>query len=142
MHVLSRLAAAIPLATTVWALPTSSNTSSTSTLYVSHYDGHVYTLALDTAAGSLTLANSVQACGEMPSWVTYDAPSHTLYCVDESGSSANSGNGTLSSFNVASDGSLINGTLIQTAKATTLPGGVASVIYEDNDGREYLAIAH
>lgn len=136
MHVLSRLAAAIPLVTAIWALP-SSNTSTPSTLYVSHYDGHVYTLSLDTAARKLTLADSLQACGQMPSWVTYDAMSRTLYCVDESGSSANSGNGTLSSFTASE-----NGTLTQTAKATTLPGGVASVIYEDNDGREYLAIAH
>ncbi|CRG84580.1 putative protein SERP1457 [Talaromyces islandicus] len=140
MHVLSRLAAALPLATTIWAFPTSTNTSSpSSTLYVSHYDGHVYTLSLDTAARSLTLAGSLQACGAMPSWVTYDAPSNTLYCVDESGSSANSGNGTLSSFSPTSSS---NVPLRLTDKTTTLPGGVASVIYKDNDGRDYLAIAH
>jgi hypothetical protein len=121
----------------VCALPTTTNTTTTTTLYVSHYDGHIYTLALDTVKRSLTLAGSLKACGDMPSWLTYDSAGHTLYCVDESGFNANFGNGTLSSFTVSS-----NGSLSKTAKVTTLPGGVASVIYNDIDGRDYLAIAH
>jgi 6-phosphogluconolactonase (cycloisomerase 2 family) len=137
MRAISRLAVAITFVCTVCALPTTTTNTTTTTLYVSHYDGHIYTLALDTIERSLTLAGSLKACGDMPSWLTYDSAGRTLYCVDESGFNASIGNGTLSSFIVSS-----NGTLSQTAKVTTLPGGVASVIYNDIDGRNYLAIAH
>jgi hypothetical protein len=121
-----------------WARPHGEKTrTTTQNLYVSHYDGHVFSLTLDTEASTLTLTDTLQACGGMPSWLTIDAATSTLYCVDESGTSANVGNGSLSSFAVYADGSLK-----ETAKVTTLPAGVASVIYEGHAGKKYLAIAH
>jgi 6-phosphogluconolactonase (cycloisomerase 2 family) len=85
----------------------------------------------------LTLTETLQACGGMPSWLTIDDATSTLYCVDESGTSANVGNGSLSSFAVHADGSLK-----EKVKVTTLPAGVASVIYEGDAEKKYLAIAH
>ncbi|KAH8698006.1 Lactonase, 7-bladed beta-propeller-domain-containing protein [Talaromyces proteolyticus] len=115
--------------------------SALSTLFVSHYDGHVFTLNLNASGGHLIQSNSLQACGSMPSWLTYDAATAMLYCVDESGSSANSGNGTLSSF-VVDTRNKGSSALTKEATTETLPGGVASVIYEGDCHRRYLAIAH
>jgi 6-phosphogluconolactonase (cycloisomerase 2 family) len=112
--------------------------ASAENLFVSHYDGHVFSLDLDTDASSLTLTQSLLACGGMPSWLTFDAGTRTLYCVDESGTSANVGNGSLSSFHVSPGGAL----QVEVANVTNLPGGVASVIYEGLGGKKYMAIAH
>jgi 6-phosphogluconolactonase (cycloisomerase 2 family) len=110
------------------------------TLYASHYDGHIFTLSLsaspDGSDNSLTLANTLQACGSMPSWLTLDADEHVLYCVDESGTNSY-GNGTLSSFAISPNGSLTD----SSTKVNTMPGGVASVIYQAGD-KKFLAIAH
>ncbi|KAH8704812.1 Lactonase, 7-bladed beta-propeller-domain-containing protein [Talaromyces proteolyticus] len=104
-----------------------------STLFVSHYDGHIYTLTL-SSNNSLTQTGALTACGSMPSWLTYSSATNTLYCVDESGTTGSS-NGTLSAFTPENDG------LKQLVKTNTLPGGVASVVYTADAG-DFLAIAH
>jgi hypothetical protein len=113
------------------------------TLYVSHYDGHIYTLTFNSTDSdpdtSLTLANTLQACGSMPSWLELDAAANTLYCVDESGSSQTSGNGSLTALDI---GSSFATNPIVVAETGTLAGGVASVIYEAGDDDKFLAIAH
>ncbi|OKL55603.1 hypothetical protein UA08_09032 [Talaromyces atroroseus] len=120
------------------------------TLYASHYDGHIFTLSLSASQNgstSLTLASTLQACGEMPSWLMLDAAEHVLYCVDESGTKSY-GNGSLSSFAISSNGSLAESSS-SSSKVTTMPGGVASVIYQAGDNnnnnkkkKKFLAIAH
>lgn len=111
------------------------------TLYISHYDGHVYTLNFDASNpdpdSSLTLVNTLQTCGSMPSWLELDAPTGLLYCVDESGTSQTSGNGSLTALDVtaATEPVVI-------AETETLAGGVASVIYGAGDDEKFIAIAH
>lgn len=110
------------------------------TLYVSHYDGHVHTLTFDATnpdpRSSLTLANTIQACGSMPSWLELDAATKTLYCVDESGRTQTSGNGSLTAFDIST---ATKPRLV--AETETLAGGVASVIYHAGD-KKFIAIAH
>lgn len=107
------------------------------TLYVSHYDGHIYTLTFNpknpNPNTSLTLSNTLQACGSMPSWLELDTYTNTLYCVDESGTSQTSGNGSLTALDIkaAKKPRVV-------AETGTLAGGVASVIYDE----KFIAIAH
>ncbi|RHZ43936.1 lactonase family protein [Aspergillus thermomutatus] len=111
--------------------------ASAATLYATHYSGSVYTLALDHRNGNynLSLASAMTTCGGMPSWLTLDPSTRTLYCSDETGDATT--NGTLSSYAVAGDGSLT-----QLAKVVDIGGGVHSVVYEGDHGAKYLAIAH
>jgi hypothetical protein len=106
------------------------------TLFVSHYDGQVYTLQLtNNSAGQYTLAQSsvITACGGLPSWLTYDAANSNLYCTDET----MYGSASVSSFKASAQGVLSN-----TVKATTPYGGVANTLYGGSDGKGYIATAH
>ena len=70
-------------------------------LYATHYDGTVSTLTLNGTAETnytLTVAASLRACGQSPSWLVRDVPNGMLYCSDESG------NGTISAFSVPGNG--------------------------------------
>lgn len=121
------------------SVPTAATATEERTLYISHYDGHIYTLVFNESDSnvntSLTLTNTLEACGSMPSWLELDT--QVLYCVDESGS-LTSGNGSLSSYEVADCGDLT-----EVASAETLAGGVASIIYEAAGGADkFIAIAH
>ncbi|RAL02493.1 lactonase family protein [Aspergillus ibericus CBS 121593] len=107
-------------------------------LYATHYDGNVYTLSLDRGDNdtySLSLASSLKTCGSMPSWLTFDLDSRILYCSDETGDA--SVNGSLTTLSADQDG-----TLTEIATAVAPGGGVNNVIYIDDDGAQYLAIAH
>ena len=113
-----------------------SSTASAFKLFTTHYAGTVSTLTLSkSTAGNgsygLEVSSSITACGKMPSWLTYSKEKKKLWCSDESFNL----NGTLSSFDVGKDGSLV-----QTAKITTLGGGVNSVVYGKGEG--FLAVAH
>ncbi|KAI9926710.1 hypothetical protein ASPWEDRAFT_720992 [Aspergillus wentii DTO 134E9] len=118
-------------------LPLFLSLASAAKLYATHYDGNVYSLSLDRYNGnySLTVASSLKACGEMPSWVTYDADDRILYCSDESGDVKTQS--SLSAFTAAEDGKLT-----QTAKAKAVGAGVDSVIYNGTNGDQYIAIAN
>ncbi|KAF3400918.1 putative 6-phosphogluconolactonase [Talaromyces pinophilus] len=111
------------------------------TLYVSHYDGHIYTLKFDPKNPdpntSLTLSNTLQACGSMPSWLELDTYTNTLYCVDESGTSQTSGNGSLTALDITAPKKPR-----VVSETETLAGGVASVIYDAGDDEKFIAIAH
>ena len=134
------------------------------TLYATHYNGHVYTLTLshpssadpDPGTGyTLSQTQSLKTCGELPSWLTL-APSHStpegnpikgkekrvVYCTDESGSPSQ--NGSLTALSVSSE----DGRLTEVVKVDTPGGGVYSTVYEssgsegEGDGGRWLAIAH
>ncbi|EED23491.1 conserved hypothetical protein [Talaromyces stipitatus ATCC 10500] len=127
---------------TITSLLLFSATSLAKTLYVSHYDGHVYTLTYNTTdpnpETSLTLASTLTACGSMPSWLELDADAYLLYCIDETGTSQTSGNGSLTSFDISD----VSRPAV-VSETGTLAGGVASVIYEaGEEGEKFIAIAH
>ncbi|RDW78568.1 lactonase family protein [Aspergillus mulundensis] len=115
----------------------------TSTLYATHYNtSSIYTLSLTRFNGSYSLTEtaSLKTCGTYPSWITLDSSTKTLYCSDEDGyrNADESVNGSLTALSVGEDGSL-------SEKAVTgnAPGsGVHNVVYEDEEGEKYLAIAH
>ncbi|KAF4210402.1 hypothetical protein CNMCM6805_008677 [Aspergillus fumigatiaffinis] len=125
-------------------LPLFASLASAATLYATHYSGSVYTLSLTHRNGKydLSLASDMTTCGGMPSWLTLDCDTSTLYCTgrtlycsDETGDATT--NGTLTSYTVGKDGSLT-----QLAKVVDVGGGVHSVVYEGDDGAKYIAIAH
>ncbi|PWY69760.1 6-phosphogluconolactonase [Aspergillus heteromorphus CBS 117.55] len=107
-------------------------------LYATHYSGTVSTLSLDrdnNGSYLLSLASSLETCGSMPSWLTFDSTSRILYCSDETGDA--SIDGSVTSLAAGQDG-----TLTDITTATAPGGGVDSVIYNGDDGARYLAIAH
>lgn len=113
--------------------PTHSHTPSY--LWATHYNGHLYSLVFNGT--DLSLSNSTQTCGAMPSWLTFDSESRVLYCSDESGTEDPKTHGSLTAYHPTDDGGL---DLV--ARTQTMGGGVNSVIYEDGKGGKYLAIAH
>lgn len=112
------------------SLPLTLAKPSTSTLYATHYNGHVYTLTLNE--NDLSLASTADTCGSMPSWLTLDTTSRTLYCTDET---ADEGSETTLSIDD-------NGKLTEIATAKDVGGGVNSVIYEGEGEKRLLAVAH
>ncbi|KAJ5762171.1 uncharacterized protein N7511_005553 [Penicillium nucicola] len=110
-----------------------------STLWATHYNGNVYTLTLKD--NDLQITQTLKTCGKMPSWLTLDAHSRTVYCSDEDGTTDASTHGSLTALRVG-----VNGSLSEIAKTDTVGGGVASVIYgSDGPGEKsgkYIAIAH
>ena len=105
---------------------------SPSTLYATHYNGHVYTLTLNENENNLSLASTANTCGSMPSWLTLDTASRTLYCTDETASK-----GSETSLFVDDDGKLA-----ETAVAKDVGGGVNSVFYTGEGEKRFLAVAH
>ncbi|OKO98748.1 hypothetical protein PENSUB_8999 [Penicillium subrubescens] len=108
---------------------------SSARLWATHYNGNVYTLSFN--GHDLSLADTAKTCGAMPSWLTFDPETRTVYCSDEDGTADPSTHGSLWAYQAGEDGKLH-----QIAKTNTVGGGVNSVIYEDGDGEKYLAIAH
>lgn len=107
-------------------------------LWVSHYSGKVYTLNYDPRGNNgqpaLTIKQTLESCGGMPSWLTFDAGPELLYCIDESYQP----NGTLTMY--AADS---NSLLTEKATVETMPGGVATTVFNGRDNhKEFLAIAH
>lgn len=65
----------------------------------------------------------------MPSWVTQDSASKRLFCMDESKT-----NGTVSSYEIAQ-----NGSLYLLNSIVTLPGAAHGALFGQGNG---LAVAH
>ncbi|KAJ5343919.1 hypothetical protein MYU51_002155 [Penicillium brevicompactum] len=103
-------------------------------LWATHYNGNVYTLELNN--NDLTLKQTLKTCGAMPSWLTLDPKSRTVYCSNEDGTTDASTHGSLTALHVAGNGQLHEGAVVE-----TIGGGVNSVIYEADKGK-FLAIAH
>ena len=131
MHLQNLLPILSALGTTSAAIITSKQTH----LWATHYNGNVYTLALKN--NDLSISQTLKTCGDMPSWLTLDAQTRTVYCSDESGTADPPTNGTLTALHVKPDGTLRKG-----AVAKTVGGGVNSVIYESDAGKKFIAIAH
>ncbi len=100
------------------------------TLLASHYNGQIYTLALDVANGSLAVASQTAACGTTPGWLELYSDTKTLYCFDESWS----GSGFIASYSVAADGKLS-----KTAQVPTTGNDVHGALYGGADGRSFVA---
>ena len=115
--------------------PASVSHAPASRLWATHYNGNVYSLTLSGA--NLSITDTQKTCGAMPSWLTFDAQSRTLYCSDESGTVDASTHGSLTAYHAAADGKLK-----QIAKTNTVGGGVYSTIFEAGKSDKYLAIAH
>lgn len=103
-------------------------------LLASHYTGKVY--SLDLTNGTLKSTSSIGGCGKMPSWLTLDSETGTLYCFDESGAGQGVGGGVVTSYTVNSDGSLK-----QSGQAKTSGGDVHGWLYGGADGRGFVAMA-
>lgn len=103
-------------------------------LLVSHFSGQIYSLSLSESSGNRTLSvtSSTAGCGRLPAWLQLDPKNDTVYCIDENWS----GPGNVSSFSVATDGSLT-----QTGKSTTAGMSVHGMFYGGNDGRGFFATA-
>ncbi|KOS38176.1 hypothetical protein ACN38_g11009 [Penicillium nordicum] len=110
-------------------------TTSAAHLWATHYNGNVYSLTLKN--NNLSLSQTLNTCGDMPSWLTLDAHTRTVYCSDENGTADASTHGSLTALHVKPDGTLREG-----AVAKTVGGGVNSVVYESDAGKKFIAIAH
>ena len=103
-------------------------------LYASQYVGTVSLLTFDESTESLSLTQSLTACGRMPAWLTWNSATKKLYCTDENYYSSTA---TISELSAGSDMRLsVN------AIANTPSGGVANVLYGGSNGAGYIAIAH
>ncbi|KAL1856892.1 hypothetical protein VTK73DRAFT_8215 [Phialemonium thermophilum] len=104
-------------------------------LLVSHYSGNLYSLSLGTEGGgngTLSIQQTLRAGGVMPSWLTLDAASGSLYVTDES----NFGGSSLTQLSVSADGTLQTG-----AVARASGGELHSCLYGGSDGKGFLAAA-
>ncbi len=101
-------------------------------LFVSHYNGNIYALSY-TAPSTLTLTHTLKAGGQMPSWLTFDSTSRTLYVTDESGAT---GGSTLTAISAGTDGSL---KVSSTGRSNG--GELHSTLYGGSDGKSFLAAA-
>lgn len=102
-------------------------------LFVSHFNGNIYTLTYESQGlsnSSLSIDSVTTGCGNMPSWLTLDEKSRTLYCFDESW-----GGGVVSSFDIS------NGSLELTGQAETSGGDVHGYFYGGEDENSFLATA-
>lgn len=108
-------------------------------LLASHYSGQVYSLDLSLSGtpGTLISTSSIGLCGKMPSWLTLDSETGTLYCFDESGAGQQGiSGGVVTSYVVNADGSLK-----QSGQAKTAGGDVHGWLYGGSDGRGFVATA-
>jgi 6-phosphogluconolactonase (cycloisomerase 2 family) len=106
-------------------------------LFVSHFSGTVYSLSYtsgNNGNGSLALKSSASGCGRMPSWLTFDSPSKSLYCFDETGSWG--GGSVVASFAVNTDGSLKS-----SGQAKSTGGEVHGSLYGGVNGTSFVAMA-
>ena len=103
-------------------------------LLVSHYNGNLYSLALTTsgATGSLAIKQTLRAGGTMPSWLTLDSATGTLYVTDES----TYGSPVLTTVSVGANGNLAT---VSTARSNG--GELHSTLYGGADGKGFIAAA-
>ncbi|KAJ5779099.1 Cytochrome cd1-nitrite reductase-like C-terminal heme d1 [Penicillium paradoxum] len=104
-------------------------------LWATHYNGTVYTLTLNK--NDLSITQTLDTCGDMPSWLTFDPKTRTVYCIDETGTADPSTHGSVTVLHAA-----LNGKLHEIAATNAVGGGVNSVIYQSDWGKKFLAIAH
>ena len=71
-------------------------------IFVATYDGKVHTVHYD-GDGGLEDRSNTAACGENPTWLTYDHEHNKLWCLDER---KNSDQGAIVSFDASEEGEL------------------------------------
>lgn len=110
--------------------------SSATSLFVSSYAGTLTSLSLTESSGNFTLNQSFVSteCAPNPSWLTLDANRGLLFCLNEGLETLN---GSLSSFKVNTDGSLIH-----VQNTTTISGPVSGIVYGAPGGHRAIALAH
>lgn len=107
-------------------------------LFVSSYDGNVTSLSLTGSGSNYSFQATFRDtnCGTSPSWLVYDKPAGTLYCLDEdTASSTQSG---LTSYKFNESGML---TLAQSRLNLSTPSAVNGAIFGSGDFKA-MAIAH
>jgi hypothetical protein len=111
--------------------------ASNAILLASHFNGAVFTLALNTQGtgingtqGTLAITSASGGCGSTPTWLQYYGDTKKLYCFDESWQ----GYGTMAEYNVSADG-----TLVVTGQAKTTGNDVHGVLYGGPNGRSFVA---
>lgn len=104
--------------------------TSAANIFVSHYQGTITNLNLNTDGSTYTLTtNNTLTIGGQPSWLTWDSKSRTLYASDET----SSGSASLWSVSAGTDGKL---SLL--GKSSAPLGSVHNTLY----GNGYIALAH
>lgn len=104
-------------------------------LYVSHFSGEVYSLTFaedGSGNGTLSVDASTSGCGSLPSWLTLDRTSGSLYCFDESWY----GSGVVSSFDVSSSSGARS-----TGSAKTAGNTVHGWLYGGTNGNSFVSTA-
>jgi hypothetical protein len=106
-------------------------------LLASHYsEATINYLSFSGDELTLSGSRSTNSSGnKLPSWVTYDSVEKAVYVPDEFFVDATQGN--LVSYAIRA-----NDTVVETGKATTPYGVVATVLYGGADGRSFIANAH
>jgi hypothetical protein len=114
------------------ALPTA--LAASANLLVSHYNGNLYSLSLTTSGstGTLAVKQTVKTCGTMPSWLTLDSASGSLWCTDES----TYGSPILTQLSVSASGSMT-----VSGQAKSGGGDLHSTLYGGSDGKGFIATA-
>lgn len=98
-------------------------------LLVTHFSGPLYTLDFNPSSSSLKISSQASGCGQIPTWLTLDKESRTLYCFDESWY----GSGVLSQYTVKSDSSV---SLV--ASASTPGNSVHGALYGGSNGKGFV----
>ena len=101
-------------------------------LIASHFSGPIYTLDLtltNATSGTLKVAGQTSGCGRIPSWLTVDKASNSVFCIDESWYGA----GVLAQFAADADAKL---TL--KASAPTSGNSVHGSLYGGNDNKSFV----
>ena len=109
--------------------------ASATTLFVASYAGTITSLSLTESYGKYAVSNTSVSndCAPNPSWLTLDAGTGQLFCLNE----GLVGNGSLSSFTINP-----NGSLNHVQNTTTITGPVSGVIYGNPAGQRAIALAH
>lgn len=124
------------LQSTLFSVLLASAGAKAANIFVSHFEGEVSTLSLNStnnATYSLDVSSSSTDCGRLPSWLTLDSASGTLYCTDEWWED----DSTVSALSLGADDAVTD-----TVQATAFGGAVHSTLYSGADGAQYLASAH
>jgi hypothetical protein len=103
-------------------------------LFVAGTSRHLSSLSLSVSSnGSATLSQiaSSAECGPVPAWLTFDAQTRILYCLDDT----TTGSAAVHAFSAGKDGKLTHVSAI-----TTSVGPVSSTLYSGAGGK-MLAVA-
>ena len=102
-------------------------------LLVSHFSGPLYTLDLtlsSATSGSLKISSTAGGCGNIPTWLTLDKLTNTVWCFDEDWN----GSGVISQYTINDAG-----VLTLTGSGATPGNSVYGALYGGPDGKGFVA---